>query len=108
LKYLTTLLPLTLILSIAPAGVFKDTPKPDDKTKTQQAPSSQQTTPPEGMDMSAMMATRPEHEALNKMIGKWSKSVVRMVDDDHFVMEMHDLALGANSKVMEIEYTREK
>ena len=41
-------------------------------------------------------------------IGKWSKSIIRMVDDDHFTMEMHDLVLGANSKVMEIEYSRVK
>ena len=41
-------------------------------------------------------------------IGKWSTSIIHMVDDDHCTMEMHDPSLGANSKVMEIDYTRVK
>ncbi len=40
---------------------------------------------------------------------KNAKYVTRIVDNDHFVYEIHDLAIGEpNTKVMEIAYTRKK
>ena len=42
-------------------------------------------------------------------VGKPVKSVIRILDDDHYVMEIHDLALGEkNTQVLEFAYTRKK
>jgi len=75
-------------------------------------------------DMSSTIATMDGHmnqdgsvltmfgkmdEWMTGEIGKTVKYVFRIIDNDHHVMEMHDMAIGEpNTKVMEITYTRRK
>ncbi len=48
-------------------------------------------------------------EYLTGEIGKEVKYVYRWKDDDHFSIEVHDLAIGeSNTKVVEMQYTRAK
>lgn len=47
-------------------------------------------------------------EPMTGEIGKGVKYVTRIVDADTHVFEVHDLALGENAKVVEVEYTRRK
>ena len=48
-------------------------------------------------------------EYLTGEIGKEVKYIYRWKDDDHFAIEVHDLAIGeTNTKVIEMQYTRAK
>ena len=46
-------------------------------------------------------------EPMTGEVGKHVKYVTRLVDDNHFTFEVHDLGIGeTNTKVFQIEYTR--
>ncbi|MFN8547129.1 MAG: DUF1579 family protein [Candidatus Eisenbacteria bacterium] len=48
-------------------------------------------------------------EPMNGEVGKNVKYITRITDDDHFAYEIHDLGIGeANTKVIQIDYTRRR